>query len=73
MAGGFYVATVHDTAFAGECWDSDARLIAAAPCLLEALTEFVTEYAGFEDGNGNACPTLAKARAAIAKARGEVK
>lgn len=46
-----------------------ARLIAAAPDLLEALEEFSREYDGFEDGNGDPCPVLAKARAAIAKAR----
>jgi len=38
--------------------------------LLEALTEFSREYDGFEDGNGEPCPTLAKARAAILKATG---
>ena len=50
---------------------ANARLIAAAPDLLEALEEFSREYDGFEDGNGDPCPVLAKARAAIARARGE--
>lgn len=38
--------------------------------LLEALEEFSREYDGFQDGNGDPCPTLEKARAAIAKAKG---
>lgn len=38
--------------------------------LLEALEEFSREYDGMEDGTGDTCPTLIKARAAIAKARG---
>jgi hypothetical protein len=37
VADGYYVATVHDTSFAGDCWDADAHLIAAAPDMLEAL------------------------------------
>lgn len=37
MADGYYVATVHDTAC--DCWDADARLIAAAPDLLAALKD----------------------------------
>lgn len=53
-------------------FDADeARMIAAAPCMFEALEEFSREYDGFEDGNGDPCPVLAKARAAIARARGE--
>ncbi len=37
MAGGFYVATVHDTSSHEGCWEADARLIAAAPDTLDAL------------------------------------
>lgn len=48
--------------------NSVGRLIAAAPDLLEALREFVREYDGFEDGDGNPCPTLARAVVAIARA-----
>ncbi len=36
--------------------------------LLEALREFVLEYDGFQDGNGDPCPTLARARSAISRA-----
>ena len=50
---------------------ANARLIAAAPDMYEALSEFVREYDGFEDGDGNPCPTLARAIAALAKANGE--
>lgn len=48
--------------------EADARLIAAAPDLLEALQFFVAPFAGLEvvpDG------FIAKARTAIAKAKGE--
>lgn len=37
MAGGYYVATVHDTASHDGCWDADAALIAAAPDMAAAL------------------------------------
>ncbi|MCC4295815.1 hypothetical protein [Brevundimonas aurantiaca] len=46
----------------------DALRYAASADLLEALNDFVREYEGFEDGNGDPCPVLAKARAAIARA-----
>lgn len=39
--------------------------------LLAALEEFSREYDGFQDGNGDPCPTLARARAAIATVRGQ--
>lgn len=51
--------------------EANARLIASAPDLLEALEEFSRVYDGMEDGSGEMCPTLIKARAAIARARGE--
>jgi hypothetical protein len=44
------------------------RLERAAPALLEALQLFSREYDGFEDGDGQPCPVLAKARAAITAA-----
>lgn len=49
-------------------WPARARLIAAAPALLEALQDFSRHYDGFQDGDGNPCPQLLKARAAIALA-----
>ncbi|MBO9710531.1 MAG: ead/Ea22-like family protein [Caulobacter sp.] len=45
-------------------------LIAQRDALLEAAREFSREYDGFEDGDGNPCPTLAKTRAAITLATG---
>lgn len=45
--------------------EADARLIAAAPKLLEALEALI------DDQRDASLPVLAKARAAIAKARGE--
>jgi hypothetical protein len=48
----------------------DARLIAAAPDLLAALEEFVAVTDGF-DGEPMIGPVLGRARAAIAKAKGE--
>ena len=47
-----------------QCW-ADARLIAAAPELLEALQDMVSDHASLS------AATLAFARAAIAKATGE--
>ena len=44
----------------------DANLIAAAPCLLEALLGFMAEFGDKTDNNEN----VRKARAAIAKATG---
>lgn len=41
--------------------DLEAKLAVAR----EALKEFVSEYDGFEDGDGNPCPTLQKARTAL--------
>jgi hypothetical protein len=51
--------------------EENARLIAAAPELLEALQEFLSEYDGFQNGDGDPCPTLQRARAAIARATGD--
>ena len=49
----------------GNEWKANARLIAAAPDLLEALQDMVSDHASLSDA------TLAFARAAIAKATGE--
>ena len=49
----------------GNEWKANARLIAAAPDLLEALQDMVSDHASLSDA------TLAFARAAIAKAAGE--
>ena len=48
-------------------WEANARLIAAAPDLLEALSEIINEGGKFVMTN----ETHRKARAAIARARGE--
>ena len=60
------VATAEDDEVA--CWDANARLIAAAPDLLEALKDMVdlVELLCPFDG-----PQQRKARAAIARATGE--
>jgi hypothetical protein len=52
---------------------SDARLIAAAPDLLEALEEIVADYDEYKRNRPMTpdLPHIKKARAAIAKARGE--
>ena len=48
--------------------EENARLIAAAPDLLEALVQFVDEFYGcYADGE----PAMIKARAAITKATGK--
>ena len=49
----------------GNEWKANARLIAAAPELLEALQDMVSDHASLS------AATLAFARAAIAKATGE--
>ena len=51
-----------------DCWDANARLIAAAPALLEALKWMVLRTEGGEYPDGKC---LEDARAAIAKATGE--
>ena len=43
-------------------------IFTAAPDLFEALEAFSREYDGFEDGNGDPCPVLKQARAALSKA-----
>jgi len=48
-------------------WEANARLIAAAPDLLEALSEIINDGGKFVMTN----ETHRKSRAAIAKARGE--
>lgn len=49
--------------------EANARLIAAAPELLEALQEMMSRYGSKNSGFDN--EETAKARAAIAKAKGE--
>ena len=41
------------------------RLIAAAPALLEAVADFCRVYEGFQDGDGNPCPQVARGLAAL--------
>lgn len=52
--------------------ESNARLIAAAPELLEALEYAVNWAEGYADANGDTPAFLSDARAAIARATGEV-
>jgi Lar family restriction alleviation protein len=56
------------TAEAIAAWNTRHTATAEA---LEALREFSSEYDGFLNGDGEPCPTLMKARAAIAKIEGE--
>ena len=51
-------------------WEADAHLIAAAPDLLEALEEFLKAYDS-DELFGDDPSEVEKARAAIAKAKGE--
>ena len=51
--------------------DQDARLIAAAPDLLEACLAMVTSFHGVEWMETHMQESIAMGRAAIAKARGE--
>jgi len=60
--------TVARCAGANEEAEANATLYAAAPDLFEALEAFSREYDGFEDGNGDPCPILKQARAALSKA-----
>lgn len=57
--------------YAGSCWldvsESDASLVCAAPDLLEALSEIINDGGKFVMTH----ETHRKARAAIARARGE--
>lgn len=57
-----------------ESWAANARLIAAAPELLEALTNLqleATHYKQTGGGGNHLCNAIETARAAIAKATGE--
>ena len=63
---GFFIATCHDCVRGESNAEANARLIAAAPELLEALAEVVNAADG--EGWSQLDPSLSKARAAIAKA-----
>jgi hypothetical protein len=67
---GWFVATVHEVKD-GAGAAADARLIAAAPCLLEALDNLVDAVTNFNRRVPATDESLAMGRAAIAKARGE--
>lgn len=72
MSGRQAVACVHGESKKGskayaEMFEANARLISAAPELLEALVE-VLDKIPLSDSNYSETPTAAKARAAIAKA-----
>lgn len=60
-----------DDGVPGENPEADARLIAAAPELLEALKDLLsdTQHSTHDCGDEEWCPVI-KARAAIAKAQG---
>lgn len=71
--GSISVASMLDVSYpygrrAGESKHANARLIAAAPELLDALVEAASGYSEFSEGD---CEILRKCRAAIAKATGE--
>jgi len=55
----------------GEC-EANARLISAAPELLEALEICLGHMTGGMDGNWADCDPVEVARQAVAKAKGEV-
>ena len=44
------------------------RIFAAAPQMYDALVRMVETYSEMEDGNGEPCPDVAAARAALAQA-----
>lgn len=72
MAAGYYVATAHDGAMGKSNAEANARLIAAAPDLLEALQEAAVLIEGvlMIHGTPEADSTGHKVRAAIAKTTG---
>jgi hypothetical protein len=65
-ADGFYVATVHDTD-CGVPWDADARLMASAPELLEALQGLFADDGSFT-GRHTTQAVVDACRTAIARA-----
>lgn len=67
-----YTNTICDVTWSGtDEWEANARLIAAAPDLLDALDAMLDCYGEYEIDPFQA-PVIHQARAAIAKARGKV-
>lgn len=72
-----YLAQVYDGGICGEINAADARLIAAAPAMREALEALVASYVSLVDSgdcgffDAALVPEIANARAALAQARGE--
>ena len=66
------VAYVDDADYGPEVAEANARLLAAAPDLLEALYILLVQFGEYKDGDG-ACKyhAIKIAKAAIAKAEGE--
>lgn len=65
-SGGFQVS-----GFCTKTQNADARLISAAPDLLEALEDAVSWFCQLDDWSGVGDPNIGKYKAAIAKAKGE--
>lgn len=71
---GSIVADCTHSAFTRETELANAKLIAAAPDLIHALESLLNEYLSIEDADGfkiTSSGGIIKARAAIAKAKGE--
>jgi hypothetical protein len=64
------LATAHRNGTGNGSADANARLIAAAPDLLEALVEMMREYEPLNEDHAERSDAVILARAAIAKAKG---